>query len=125
MHLGNKALGVVDLVSADRFLVVSGKVGSRNNPTKLSLRGRSRFFCRRSRPAARSGRMPDCIIGAKPHNPAERQTVVELLLQQPFGADPEECLQQCEASSRWFVRTDGRPSRAYSLQKVGMGQSRA
>ena len=40
------------------------------------------------------GRMPDHIVGAQAHKPAEQQVVVELLQQQPLGADPVERLQQ-------------------------------
>ena len=40
------------------------------------------------------GRMPDRIIGAQSDKPAEQQVVVELLQQQPFGADPIKRLQQ-------------------------------
>jgi hypothetical protein len=40
---------------------------------------------------------------------------VELVQQQAFGADPIENLQQ--QGQQQLLRTDGRPSRAYSLQK--------
>ena len=38
--------------------------------------------------------MPDRIIRAQAHKPAEQQVVVQLLEQQPLGADPVERLQQ-------------------------------
>ena len=41
----------------------------------------------------RSG-MPDHIVGAQAHKPAEQQVLVEVLQQQPLGADPIERLQQ-------------------------------
>jgi len=40
------------------------------------------------------GRMPDRIVGAEAHKPVEQQVVLELLQQQPLGADPIERLQQ-------------------------------
>jgi hypothetical protein len=40
------------------------------------------------------GGMPDRIIRAQAHKPAEQQVVVQLLQQQPLGADPVERLQQ-------------------------------
>jgi hypothetical protein len=40
------------------------------------------------------GGMPDRISGAQSDRPAEQQVVVELLQQQPFGADPVKRLQQ-------------------------------
>jgi hypothetical protein len=40
------------------------------------------------------GGMPDRIIQAQPHKPAEQQVVVELLQQKPLGADAVEGLQQ-------------------------------
>jgi hypothetical protein len=38
--------------------------------------------------------MPDRIIRAQPHKPAKQHVVVQLLQQQPLGADPVERLQQ-------------------------------
>ena len=38
--------------------------------------------------------MPDHVVGAEALKPAEQQVVVELLQQQPLGADPLEHLQQ-------------------------------
>jgi len=38
--------------------------------------------------------MPDRIIRAQPHKPAKQRVVVQLLQQQPLGADPIERLQQ-------------------------------
>ena len=40
------------------------------------------------------GRVPDRIVGAQAHKPAEQQVVVELLQQQSLGTDPIELLQQ-------------------------------
>jgi hypothetical protein len=40
------------------------------------------------------GRVPDRIIRAEAHKPAEQQVVVELLQQQPLGSDPVKRLQQ-------------------------------
>ena len=40
------------------------------------------------------GGVPDRIIRAQTHKPAEQQVVVELLQQQPLRADPVERLQQ-------------------------------
>ena len=40
------------------------------------------------------GGVPDRIIRAQSHKPAEQQVVVELLQQQPFRANPVERLQQ-------------------------------
>jgi hypothetical protein len=38
------------------------------------------------------GRMPDRIVGAQAHEPAEHQVVMELLQQEPFRADAVERL---------------------------------
>jgi hypothetical protein len=40
------------------------------------------------------GGVPDRIIRAQAHKPAEQQVVVQLLQQQPLGSDPVERLQQ-------------------------------
>jgi len=62
--------------------------------------------------------VPDHVVGAEAHKPAEQQVVVELLQQQPLGADPLEHLQQ--RGQQQFRRDRGTAFQGIQLAKGGI-----